>query len=184
MSHAKHELSPTIVDVSALIGSPGATRPVQLDVPVPEGFEVPLTSFVGPAEEQVHVDGVLESLVEGVLLRGSVAAEVAQQCALCLEDLPPREVRVDVDELFEEVSQTAERDDVEPGYTITDERIDIDAMIRDALAQAIPDAPRCTEGCKGLCPSCGTNLNSGTCGCDDTVVDARWAALSDLEINP
>ena len=183
MSHAKHELPPTVVDVSALIGSPGATLPVQLDVPVPEGFEVPLTAFVGGEDDQVQIDAVAESLVEGVLVRGTVAADVDQQCALCLEDLATQSVTAHVADLFEDPSE-ASVDEVEPGYEITDERIDLDALVRDALAQIIPTAQRCTADCKGLCPTCGTNLNTGDCDCEDIVVDARWAALSELDINP
>jgi uncharacterized protein len=182
MTHATHEPTSTALDVSALLGQPGATRPVRLAVAVPEGFEVPLTRFAGPEDAQVVVDGVLESLVEGVLLRGEVRASVAQQCAVCLVDLPPAAVVAAVDELYDDPAMAGDPDDVEPGYAIADERIDVDALIRDALAAEIPDAPRCRPDCAGLCPTCGTDRNHATCDCGGTEADPRWAALTRLDI--
>jgi uncharacterized protein len=184
MPHPAHELPPTTVDVSALLDQAGATRQVRLDVPVPAGFAVPLTDFRGEPDAEVRVEGVLESLLEGILLRGEVAVHVAQQCALCLADLAPREVVAEVAELFDDPAQAADPTDLEPGYLIHDAQIDVDALVRDALAQAIPDAPRCRPDCAGLCPSCGIDRNAGDCTCDDQVADARWAALADLDINP
>ncbi len=180
MPHAPHEPAPTIVDVSRLLDSPGKSEQVEFDVPMPVGFEVPLNTF----GELVDIDGVLESLVDGVLLRGTVSAPVDQQCASCLEDLPSDRVVADVAELFTEPSDDVAEADREPGYDITDATIDIETLIRDALAQATPPAPKCRPDCAGLCPSCGTNLNNATCDCGDVIADARWSALSDLKLNP
>ena len=39
----------------------------------------------------------------------------------------------------------------------------------------------CDEDCKGLCPSCGANLNQEQCSCgDDTDIDPRMEALKEL----
>jgi len=40
--------------------------------------------------------------------------------------------------------------------------------------------PLCSEGCKGLCPRCGRNLNRGKCGCGAGGVDPRWSGLKKL----
>ncbi len=179
MSHPTHELPPTFVDVSDLIDSPGESRRVELDVPVPAGFEVPLNTFTG----DIAVDGWLESLVDGVLLRGTVSADVQQQCAVCLEDLEPGTVTAEVAELFEEPGDTP-AEDREPGYEINDAAIDIEVLVRDALAQAAPPAPKCRPDCAGLCPTCGINRNTETCDCADEAVNDRWSALQDLKLNP
>lgn len=186
MPHDPQELSSTVMDVSDLIDQPGASRQVGLDVPAPQEFEVPLTRF----GEIVAVDGVLESLVDGILLRGTVSADVDQTCSRCLEALPTATVAADVAELFSDPA-TAEVDgDIEVGYTIgADRRIDIDALVRDALAAATTAAPRCRPDCAGLCPTCGINRNRESCNCADVPVDDRWSALSnlklsDLKLNP
>lgn len=181
MSHDPHQPSPTLVDVSDLIDQPGASRPVDLDVPEPEGFEIPLTTF----GEAVGVDGVLESLVDGILLRGTVTADVDQTCARCVEPIAPTTVSAEVAELYSDPASAEVDGDIEVGYSITkDGHIDIDALLRDALAQATTVVPLCRPDCAGLCPTCGINRNEGTCGCADEPVDDRWAALSDLKLNP
>ena len=37
----------------------------------------------------------------------------------------------------------------------------------------------CSEDCKGLCPTCGKDLNEGPCGCGKEV-DPRLAVLAKL----
>lgn len=180
MSNDLHQLPPTRLDVSGLLDQPGASRPVQIAVPVPNGFGIPLTTFV----DEVQIDGVLESLVDGVLLRGTLSVQATQQCATCLEQIAPVTISADVAELYSEPSSAVQDDDVEPGYQISDAMIDVDALLRDGLAQATPSAPKCRPDCAGLCPTCGINRNHESCDCDDVVVDDRWSALSNLNLNP
>ena len=45
---------------------------------------------------------------------------------------------------------------------------------------ALPMKPLCSEGCKGLCTICGTNLNRGACDCKREWEDPRLAALKVL----
>ncbi|HBG81903.1 TPA: hypothetical protein DDW69_03615 [candidate division CPR2 bacterium] len=42
---------------------------------------------------------------------------------------------------------------------IKDFKIDIEESLREEVLLALPIKPLCDEGCKGLCPSCGRNLN-------------------------
>lgn len=171
---------PTVLDVSDLIDSPGATREVGLDVPVPAGLEVPLTDL----GDELTVDGVLESLVDGVLLRGTIGLTATAQCALCLDPLPEAAHGIDVAELFTDPSASEDPEDIEVGYAIRpDATIDIDTLLRDAIAADLPRSPRCRPDCAGLCPSCGINRNTATCGCADEVVDDRWAKLAELNLD-
>ncbi len=38
----------------------------------------------------------------------------------------------------------------------------------------------CKPDCKGICPICGRDLNTGACGCDTFVPDPRMAAIKDI----
>jgi uncharacterized protein len=49
--------------------------------------------------------------------------------------------------------------------------------VRQHLVLALPLAPRCRETCRGLCPQCGTNLNTGACSCDRREADPRLEPL-------
>ena len=44
--------------------------------------------------------------------------------------------------------------------------LDMESLIVAAIVFELPLVPLCDEDCKGLCPTCGANLNEGPCGCE------------------
>ncbi len=44
--------------------------------------------------------------------------------------------------------------------------IEAKEQLRETLLLELPDIPRCSNDCKGLCPACGANLNEGACPCE------------------
>lgn len=173
-------LDPTILDVSDLYRRPGASRQVDLDVPPDATLDLPLAEVGDP----VRVAVLLESLVDGILARGTVSTSATLSCARCLEPIAA-EVSTEVVELFAD-PERADDDEVEVGYELrgggSHPQIDLDTLIRDALMEGIPMQPRCRADCRGLCPRCGADLNATTCDCTDEQIDDRWAALRDLDL--
>lgn len=51
--------------------------------------------------------------------------------------------------------------------------IDISDFLRQEIILHFPSIPVCSKSCKGLCPSCGKNLNKATCSCDKNVIDSN-----------
>lgn len=119
-------------------------------------------------------------------LVGRVATELELGCSRCLEPF-----RVPVDAPFDLRYQPrtddsgggehALGDDDFDTALYDDEQIDLGQLIQEQCYLALPMKPLCVEGCKGLCPSCGTNLNKGTCSCDTHWEDPRLAALKALK---
>ena len=66
---------------------------------------------------------------------------------------------------------------VPPGFSV----IDLSEDVRQSVLLSVPLKLLCTENCKGLCPHCGTNLNSGICTCTQNAVDTRWEKLNQLK---
>ena len=60
------------------------------------------------------------------------------------------------------------------------DELDVGAWAGDAIVLSMPHKILCREDCQGLCPSCGTNLNTGTCQCPPPEADNRWSALQQL----
>ena len=58
--------------------------------------------------------------------------------------------------------------------------IDADALLKKELMGLVPIQILCRDDCKGLCKVCGTNLNHGTCNCDDFVPDPRLSVFNDI----
>ena len=61
--------------------------------------------------------------------------------------------------------------------------IDVDEIVREQILLAVPARVLCVEDCKGICATCGTDLNAGDCNCESQDVDPRWAALKSLRTN-
>lgn len=62
---------------------------------------------------------------------------------------------------------------------IEDMRFDLDSLITEDVFLSLPTKILCSDNCKGLCPKCGANLNSGVCACKKDI-DPRLAALKEL----
>jgi len=63
--------------------------------------------------------------------------------------------------------------------------LDLSTQVRDELVLAIPFNPLCQEGCKGLCPLCGSNRNVVACAhatATPPAATVRLAALSKIKL--
>ena len=158
------------MNVAALGLTPGARRHVARRGPV-EGLVV--TGSWVPDGADVGVDVVLEGVPGGVVARGEVVSAWEGDCRRCLARVSA-ELRSDVVEVFER------RPDPEQTYPLLGDQLDLEPLARDAVLLELPLAPLCSEGCLGLCPICGADLNEGVCGCQADVDDPRWAALDVL----
>ncbi|RLE16529.1 MAG: hypothetical protein DRJ08_06445 [Acidobacteria bacterium] len=57
--------------------------------------------------------------------------------------------------------------------------IELERQVLDTMRLNIPMSHQCRENCRGICPTCGKNLNEGDCNCVIETVDPRW---KDLEL--
>jgi uncharacterized protein len=74
--------------------------------------------------------------------------------------------------------QVAE-EDVDISY-YEDDQIDLSDLLREQFYLALPMKPLCRDDCRGLCPQCGVNRNTGTCDCGPGWEDPRLAPLKGL----
>ena len=168
-------LADTVVVVRELIDRPGTSRRLDRRMPAPTDLSDEIVSIGSP----VTLTGVLESVVDGVLLRGTVEASARVACVRCLAERDDV-VRAQVVELY---SRPQESDDaVERGYEISDDSIDVDTLLRDALAAAAPVHPLCRPDCAGLCATCGADLNIAPCDGHPEQRDSRWSVLDGLQL--
>ena len=63
---------------------------------------------------------------------------------------------------------------------VPDFTLDLDEPVTTDILLELPSKHLCKEDCKGLCPKCGKNLNTGDCGCDKRDIDPRLEALKSL----
>ena len=112
---------------------------------------------------------------EGFNVRGTITTRLNSECALCGKPFI-EELSVEFDERF--VREPGEDDEC---YGYSGEALDIGQMVLDNLFLNLPVFSKCSEGCKGLCPVCGCDLNTVQCSCvREEVKDNPFAALEQL----
>jgi uncharacterized protein len=141
-------------------------------------------SIVAP----VHLGFDIHKDKDKFRLVGNLRTELELTCSRCLEPfrmpvdvafdqryLPQSEVKAEADAEIE-----VEENDLETSF-YQDDQIDLNELMREQFYLTLPMKPLCTEGCKGLCAQCGTNLNTGTCDCAPVWEDPRLAALKQFK---
>lgn len=59
-------------------------------------------------------------------------------------------------------------------------QLDVEDLLISEIVTSWPMKILCKPDCKGLCPTCGRDLNTGMCDCDTFVPDPRMAAIKDI----
>ncbi|TCP52020.1 uncharacterized protein EV191_106184 [Tamaricihabitans halophyticus] len=168
--------SPWVLDTRELGRRPGISKHLRRSMPVTTALGVPGVITV-PAEAEVDVDILLESVVEGVLASGTASVVADGQCGRCLDPLTEN-VRVEITELFAYPdSTTEETTDEDEVSRLVDDLLDLEPVIRDAIVLGLPQVPLCTPDCAGLCAQCGVKWAELEPGHGHETIDPRWAAL-------
>lgn len=128
----------------------------------------------------IHVLHNFNKVGDEVFIKTSLTTQVDVTCDVCLDDF-----KLDVNELLD-IILTKDKDLVERGeedvYLIADSttQVDITDSVRQSLLLAVPFKKVCRQDCKGLCPTCGGNLNTEQCSCTNERTDPRWAGLKNI----
>jgi uncharacterized protein len=172
--------APLVLVTHELDRRPGSMITVVRDVPAPTDLG---TDVIGVAAgSDLHLDLRLESVMEGVLVTGSVRGTATGECIRCLTDVE-EEVEVPLTELFAYPGkQPLEDVDEDEVHELEGDLIDLEPVVRDAVVPALPFQPVCRDDCPGLCSQCGARLADDPDHHHD-VVDPRWATLQGLALD-
>ena len=135
--------------------------------------------------EPVELDFDLHKDKERFRIVGTVKTVLELPCSRCLEPFRlPVDAEIDLRYLpASELSSDDEREIAEEDVDISyyrDDQIDLTELLREQFYLALPMKPLCRDDCKGLCPQCGVNRNTGTCECGSGWEDPRLAGLKGL----
>ena len=130
-------------------------------IPIPESPEAALT---------------LTRLSSGLMLELEFGVRLVGPCVRCLGDAG---LDVAVDDRQYQATDPEDDEELRTPY-LQDDRLDLSAWARDAVALALPDQILCREDCAGLCPVCGRDLNVEPHEHEDEGGDDRWAKLAEL----
>jgi uncharacterized protein len=165
------------VDITRLGRRPGAMVTLRETVPSPSRIGLDMIAI--DRDAPLELDLQVQSVSEGVLVTGKVAAPTVGECSRCLTPVTGS-VQVGLTELFAYPDSTTEAttEEDEVGH-IVDDTIDLEQPIVDAVGLELPFAPVCTPDCPGLCPECGVALAAEP-GHHHDRIDPRWSKLAEM----
>jgi uncharacterized protein len=155
-----------VVAIDDLIGHPERRREFS--------GEIDVSLRLGDAliRAPLQVSGTLTGTVEGVVAFYQASSQAVLACSRCLREW--------TENLEVEGKQHFARVPDEDGYAIEGGTVDMAGPATDEISLAIPAAPLCSPDCKGLCPTCGTDLNEDPCEGHGEESDSPFAALRQL----
>lgn len=137
--------------------------------------------------ENVEVDGV-KPFISPVLAKGqfrnyagSVELEAqleydfSMPCHRCME-----ETLTHFDQSLKHALVRQLSEDDNDSYIQVEEVLDLDELFYADILLELPVKYICKEDCRGICPTCGINLNLNSCNCSKSHTDPRLDALKAL----
>jgi uncharacterized protein len=112
----------------------------------------------------------------GTVLELRFSARLHGPCFRCLDDAV---LGLPIDAREYQATSPGESEELRTPYVV-DDKLDLAAWSRDAVALALPDKILCRPDCAGLCPVCGKNLNEEPHAHEEEPADSRWSALESL----
>ena len=119
----------------------------------------------------------------GIWVSAELATYFDCECSRCVAEME-QYVRMEIEEEYlpEVDVNTGARlnfpDELSDNFYIDHTHIlDMSEAIRQYFGLSMPFKPVCREDCKGLCLTCGADLNEIDCDCDKVIRDPRWGAL-------
>ena len=134
--------------------------------------------------EPVRYDLAVARLGSTVSIDGHLEARVEVACSRCAQRF---EIPVDRD--FNAIFVTAETGETDHAVELDAGDLDLDyyqggvidglRFLAEQIWLEVPMKALCAEDCKGLCATCGADLNHTECDCE-AEADPRWAPLKGL----
>lgn len=148
--------------------------------------EIGLEPEEAELSQNVLISGSLSRRGEIFDLSGKLSANAVVYCTRCLEPIA-RLIEIQFTDSFGspesfEGSADSELKADELYMSVLDgDEIDMGEVAREQILLNLPEQVFCREDCRGLCPTCGINLNRERCECAREATDPRWAALKNLK---
>ncbi len=157
------------LDISKLLSGELESLAFDLgEIPAPDGNEEIAVSSLRFSGQAKDISGFIR-------LIGTVSGEHSAPCARCLAPVTqPFSIEIDLSVV------TAPTESDEDVILAEGQKIDLGTFASETVLLNLPLRLLCREDCKGLCPKCGKDLNTGECDCDHKEIDPRLAGLADF----
>jgi len=130
----------------------GYSRDIHFEYPqIKLDNDIELANFTGVAR--------VSRTPQGILVQCEFNGQIDTECVRCLE-ATTSSLKTEFSDLYAFNNRSTTESNL---LLREDGNIDLEPLAREYLVLEIPISPLCRADCKGLCPTCGENLNTITC---------------------
>ncbi|MDK2919311.1 MAG: hypothetical protein PWQ37_2044 [Candidatus Petromonas sp.] len=122
-----------------------------------------------------HFSGKIYKKNEEFHIDADFSGVVTFRCNRCLNDF-----KQTIDgKLFSNIliSDNFNEQEDEKNLYLKEDILDLSTIIEETITLSLPMKVVCSKECKGLCASCGANLNETKCNCNQEKIDPRLEKL-------
>ncbi|MCK4911997.1 MAG: DUF177 domain-containing protein [Thermodesulfovibrionales bacterium] len=153
-----------------------------------EGLEIKADEKVVIGDNQpvtAELDIIVQEVAGEFLVKGNVSASMELTCGRCLKEFK-KDLALAIDLVYSRTNEAegegkdheVTAGELNTGF-ITGDELDLAEVVSEQLMLSMPMRPLCEEGCKGICPKCGADLNEKECGCETRSIDPRFQVLKE-----
>lgn len=161
-----------ILDLKKLFITENYTLPIDYTVDFSD------VEYMGeyPLKKPVIIEGKVTNRAGLVTLYLSMVYVFSAPCDRC--GLPTEtEYKVTLEKSLAPEIAGEDNEDI---ILVEDMKLDLDELVYTEIIISLPMKHLCRKDCKGICSSCGKNLNEEECSCNKKQIDPRLQALADL----
>ena len=160
------------LNLKQLAQEPGAVLPFSFQMEL-SGLE---WNGAQPFARPVQVEGRVRNMAGAMLLTARMTTVLSLSCDRCAKPFE-REKTVEYETLLAFELEDEENDDI----VLVDGsgELELDELMQEVFLLEMDTKNLCSEDCRGICPGCGVDLNTGTCRCKKEI-DPRLAKLAQL----
>ena len=160
-----------IIELESIFNTEGMNVPFDYELSLSDVEVSGYTPISGP----VRVSGCVENKAGIVNLMAKADLVYEAPCDRCAKDVK-REFSFPVEHTLVVALESGDNDDF---LEVPNMRLNLDELVEEDVNLALPTKYLCNEECKGLCPTCGKNLNETQCDCK-APIDPRMEVLLKL----
>ena len=153
-------------------------RPIKNEIGkvIPFSFDISVAELEPTVPEAVSVSGEVRNRAGYLILNMTMEADVHTACDRCTEPIVRRQSASFEAAIVDHIE--GEEDD--SIIVCENDIFEPDELATSIFILELPSKNLCHDDCKGLCPTCGTNLNVSACSCVNDDIDPRLLKLREL----
>ena len=157
-----------LVDLRGFFSGENAKKNIEYNFSLADVEVQGVKPFISP----IQVKAEISSKAQSVRLNAHLSYDYKMPCDRCMADTTSHSSLV-IDSLLTK----EDCEDLSDEFITVGDEIDLDEFLYGEIILNLPVKYVCEDDCKGLCETCGVNLNVEQCSCNKQKIDPRLEVL-------